>query len=119
MDRKVPSLLHYGEEETSMSRTLELPDPVYDALVEAAKATGETPVGWITARLPRATSGNGRSQLPMPTDEEIAQAHARLRQHIVDYDRPLGCDNEQIDADLAREYGDDHADLYSSAKGNG
>jgi hypothetical protein len=101
-----------------MSRTLELPDPVYDALVEAAKASGETPVGWIAARLPRAAPGNGRSSLPMPDAEEIAQANARLREHMVDLGHAVGCDNEQIDADLAREYGDDHADLYGSGKGD-
>jgi hypothetical protein len=100
-----------------MSRTLELPDPVYDALVEAARASGETPVGWIAARLPRTGRGNGRSALPLPAAEEIAQANARLREHMVDVGHPLGCDNDQIDADLAREYGDDHAE-YNSGKGD-
>ncbi len=52
MDSLVPSVLHYGEEDKFMARILELPDPVYDALVEAAKAAGETPVAWIAARLP-------------------------------------------------------------------
>ena len=98
-----------------MSRTLELPDPVYDALVRAAKASGETPVDWIAARLPRAGNGNGRWESAMPTDEEIAKANAVLREHIVDLGRPAGCDNEQIDADLAREYGDDHASPTNSA----
>jgi hypothetical protein len=35
-----------------MSRPLELPDPVYDALTAAASASGTTPVGWIVAHLP-------------------------------------------------------------------
>lgn len=35
-----------------MSRNLELPDPVFDALEQAATATGTTPVGWISAHLP-------------------------------------------------------------------
>jgi hypothetical protein len=35
-----------------MAKTLELPDPIYDALQEAANAGGTTPVGWIAAHLP-------------------------------------------------------------------
>lgn len=35
-----------------MSRPLDLPDPIYDALAEAASASGTTPVGWIVAHLP-------------------------------------------------------------------
>ncbi|HEX5472714.1 MAG TPA: hypothetical protein VFW73_12560 [Lacipirellulaceae bacterium] len=34
-----------------MSQILELPDPVFDALQEAATASGTTPVGWIAAHL--------------------------------------------------------------------
>jgi hypothetical protein len=35
-----------------MSKSLELPDPVFDALAQAATASGTTPVGWIAAHLP-------------------------------------------------------------------
>lgn len=35
-----------------MSQPLELPDSVYDALTQAASASGTTPVGWIVAHLP-------------------------------------------------------------------
>jgi hypothetical protein len=35
-----------------MSRSLELPDPIFDALQLAASASGTTPVGWIAAHLP-------------------------------------------------------------------
>jgi hypothetical protein len=35
-----------------MSRILELPEPVYDALESVAAANGTTPVGWIAAHLP-------------------------------------------------------------------
>jgi hypothetical protein len=34
-----------------VSQMLELPDPLYDALQQAAEATGTTPQGWIAARL--------------------------------------------------------------------
>ena len=35
-----------------MSQILELPDPIFDALQQAASASGITPVGWIAAHLP-------------------------------------------------------------------
>ena len=35
-----------------MSRMLELPDPVYQALEQAATAKGLTPAAWIAAHLP-------------------------------------------------------------------
>jgi putative pyruvate formate lyase activating enzyme len=37
-----------------MSRTVELPEDVYAALHEAAKASGMTPADWIAAHLPEA-----------------------------------------------------------------
>lgn len=36
-----------------MSRKIELPDSVYEALREAAESQGVTPAGWISAHLPR------------------------------------------------------------------
>jgi hypothetical protein len=35
-----------------MSQNLELPDPIFDALQQAAAASGTTPAGWIAAHLP-------------------------------------------------------------------
>lgn len=35
-----------------MSRTLDIPEPVFTALESAAAATGMTPVAWIAAHLP-------------------------------------------------------------------
>jgi hypothetical protein len=35
-----------------MSRSLDIPDPIFDALQQAASASGTTPVGWIAAHLP-------------------------------------------------------------------
>ena len=34
-----------------MSRTIELPDKLYEALEKAAAASGTTPVGWIVTHL--------------------------------------------------------------------
>ena len=46
----------------------------------------------------------------VPTPAEIAAADARLLEHAVDLYPPSGLDNDQIDADLAREYGSSHSD---------
>ena len=42
------------------------------------------------------------------TEEERAAAVDRLLSHAVELGYPLDLDNERIDADLAREYGDSH-----------
>ena len=92
-----------------MSQTIELPDTVYSKLVEVAAASGTTPVGWISERLSESQDTNGT---PLLSEQALAEADARLEECIV----TLGCvtetDNEQIDTDLAREYGDNHAEAY-------
>ena len=46
-----------------MNRSLELPEAVYRDLVQAAEASGKTPVGWIQERLPNnGTIGNGATR---------------------------------------------------------
>ena len=50
----------------------------------------------------------GEADMKEPNDDEIALADARLEASIVSYGSAFGTDNEQIDADLAREYGDTH-----------
>ena len=92
-----------------MTRSLELPEGVYRELLLAAAASGKTPVGWIQERLPKnGTIRNG----PEVSDQELAAADAALDACLVSVGHPLGADNEQIDAELAHEYGDDHTDLY-------
>ena len=46
-----------------MSQSINLPDPVFDALKQAAAASGTTPVGWIAAHLPA-------SKEPEPNNRE-------------------------------------------------
>jgi hypothetical protein len=49
-----------------MSQSLELPDPIFDALQQVASASGTTPVGWIAAHLPEradSESMNGAKSL--------------------------------------------------------
>jgi hypothetical protein len=85
-----------------MSRLLELPEPIYEALVEAARASGVAPADWIATKLPR-------EFVPGPREAEQA-ALERLLRHAGSFDlgHPTGTDNEAIDADLAREYDDTH-----------
>jgi predicted component of type VI protein secretion system len=86
-----------------VTRTLELPESVYDALVEAARSGGVAPSEWIASRLPR-------PERPPASEADREAALARLRQFAgtVSLGHPTGIDNEQIDADLAREYLDPH-----------
>ncbi len=86
-----------------MHRTIELPEQVYDALIEAARSGGVAPFEWIASRLPR-------PERPPAVEPDREVAIARLRQFAgtVSLGHPTGLDNEQIDADLAREYADPH-----------
>jgi hypothetical protein len=87
-----------------MSRllTLELAEEVYRPLARTAAASGQSLEEWALDRLRRYAM----------SPEERAAALARLLQHAgaVDLGRPTGAANEDIDADLAREYGDSHED---------
>ncbi len=87
-----------------MSQKLEIPDDLYSALVTVAQKSGLTPVDWIAEKLPKSSS--------VLSDEERRVDDACLEQHTVSLGYPTGIDNENIDADLAREYGNDHRDLY-------
>ncbi|CAN5557374.1 hypothetical protein BH10PLA2_BH10PLA2_11890 [soil metagenome] len=89
-----------------MSRSLELPENIYHRLVHAASASGTAPAGWILERLP---DNAGETEVVGTTDQELAAADASLDECLVSPAHPLGTDNEQIDADLAREYGNDHS----------
>jgi hypothetical protein len=86
-----------------MSRTLELPETVYDGLLQAARACGVSPADWIAAKLP------GGTNAPV-SDEALRVARDRLWRHVVSMGGPIGTDNEGIDADLARAYLDPHED---------
>jgi hypothetical protein len=95
-----------------MSRFLEMPDPLFEKLLQAARASGTTPVEWIAAHLAEATDGKHKRNAPTP--EEITGANARLKRHMVSLGYPTGIDNEQIDADLGRAYSDPHSDADPS-----
>ena len=79
--------------------------PVYEALLETAGASGLSPADWIARHLPR----NKRDKL---SKEGLADSLECLLRHAgsIDLGRPTGIENEQIDADLAREYETTHED---------
>ncbi|MGH9943888.1 MAG: hypothetical protein ACRD9R_16205 [Pyrinomonadaceae bacterium] len=88
--------------------TVTLPDEIYQPLVEAAAQQGRTPEEFAAERLAHAVP-----PARPPLDSAAAQvAHARLMQHVGAWSsgNPNSADNEQIDADLAREYGNTHED---------
>lgn len=58
-----------------MGHMLEIPDPLYAALEEAASASGTTPIGWIAAHLPQATASGTPKDEP---DTESAKTLADL-----------------------------------------
>ena len=68
-----------------MSRNLELPDPVFDALEQAASASGTTPVGWIAAHLPAPVppaAGNGAKSLADLLAGHIGRIHSGGRETL-------------------------------------
>jgi hypothetical protein len=77
-----------------MSRTLELPESVYDGLLQAARASGVSPADWIAAKLP------GGTKAPV-SDEGLRVARARLWRHVASLGAPTGTDNEGIAPDPA------------------
>ena len=83
-----------------MSRVVELPEDVYDGLLRTAEARGVTPVELIASWLapPRLPA----VERPTPAMRDM------LWRHVVTLGHPTGLDNDQIDADLAREALDPH-----------
>lgn len=85
-----------------MNRTIQLdiPESLYEAVVEAAGAEGATAEEWIltnvSARLRATFKSNGA-------------AGRRFRDSFgsIDSGNPHAADNEAIDADLAKAYGDE------------
>lgn len=93
-----------------MSKTVsfEIPDEIYELLQTVAsqmgRSTEEVALEWLACLAPKPR--------PQLTVEEREAAEQRFRRHCgaVDSGNPRSADNEQIDADLAREYGNTHED---------
>ena len=62
-----------------MSRSIDLPDPIFDALEQAASASGMTPIGWIAAHLPsqpKPVTVNGAKSLADLLAGRIGRIHS-------------------------------------------
>ena len=81
-----------------MTRTLEVRESTYAALVEAARAEGVSLDEWLACR---ASDGAARGAV-------TPEIRDKLWRHVVSLGHATGLDNERIDADLARAYGDTH-----------
>jgi hypothetical protein len=93
-----------------MSKTLtfEIPDEIYELLQTVAgqmgRSTEEVALEWLARYGPKPR--------PKLTAEEKEAAEQRFRRHFgaVKSGNPRSADNEQIDADLEREYESTHED---------
>jgi hypothetical protein len=97
-----------------MSQTLilELSNEVYTTIQRQAESAGTSPAHWLATILEQQYGprhAEQRAQRPRTAAEQHA-ARFRFEQHFGEVDLPdaIGADNEQIDADLAREYGETH-----------
>lgn len=87
-----------------MTMTLDLAPESVSRLREEAERRGMQAPDYARILIERGLGGPG-----VVTEAEREASNARLRAAVVWLDAPTGVDNESIDADLAREYADDHA----------
>ena len=97
-----------------MSQTLilALSDEVYTTIQRQAESAGTSPAHWLATILEQ-QYGPRHAWQDAQQSRTAAEQHAarvRFEQHFGEVDLPdaIGADNEQIDADLAREYGNTH-----------
>jgi len=93
-----------------MSQTLilELSDEAYTTIQRQAESAGTSPAHWLATTLEQQYGPRHARQLRTAAEQHAARV--RFEQHFGEVDLPgaIGADNEQIDAELAREYGDTH-----------
>ena len=98
----------------SQTLTLELSDEAYTTILRCAETAGTSPAHWIATTLEQQYGGIHPAQgVRAPRTEAKQQAaRGRFERHFgeVDLGYATGVDNEQIDADLAREYAATHED---------
>ena len=96
----------------SQTLTLELSDEVYAAIQHQAAAVGDSPAHWIATTLEQQYDRlrHGQSAQTRPAEAEKQLARERFERHFgeINLGQAIGSDNEQIDADLAREYATTH-----------
>lgn len=86
--------------------TVQLSDRAFAAIQQRAQVAGCSPTEVAATSLEQQFAGVER------TDLQKEEARERFRRHFgsVNLGHPIGSDNEQIDADLAAEYGSSHED---------
>ena len=96
----------------SQTLTLELSDEAYTAIRGHAETAGTSPAHWIASTLEQQYSSSHAWQMTRAqrTEAEKQVARERFERHFgeVDLGYATGVDNEQIDADLAKEYAATH-----------
>lgn len=85
--------------------SLNLNEEVFDAIRRRAEASGLSPAEVAAESLHREFAV---SRPPVLSEAEREAMFQRMKRHIGAVAQGTGCDNEQIDADLARSYGDNH-----------
>ena len=97
-----------------MSQTLilELSDEVYTIIQRQAEVAGTSPAHWLATTIEHQYGRihTWQSAMTQRTAAEQPVARERFERHFgeVDLADATGADNEQIDADLAREHADTH-----------
>ena len=91
--------------------TLELNDQVYIAMVKQAEAAGISLTEWAMVTLQRQSERSSTHDLL--SEEEKQGVRERFEKHFgeINLDYPMEVDNESIDADLAREYANNHQEI--------
>ena len=88
----------------SKTLTLEIPDEVFSSFQKFAESKGETAEKFVLEivlkNIPRMKNDNSENQ------QKVEQRFVRWV-GAIDSGNPRSADNEQIDADLAKEYGKD------------
>jgi hypothetical protein len=96
----------------SQTLTLELSDEVYTTIQRQAESAGTSPAHWLATILEQQYGPRHAWQSAQQSHTAAEQHAARVRfeQHFGEANVPdtTGADNEQIDADLVREYSDTH-----------
>src|SRR5438105_333435 len=93
----------------SQTLTLNVNDQVYESLRLQAEAVGKSPEQVAESVLETQFNGtHSMSDVRSAAEKEKARMRLRSLFGSADLGRPTGADNDAIDADLAREYGDPH-----------
>jgi hypothetical protein len=92
----------------SHNLNLQLSDDVFRALAQEASVTGATPAQVAI----RSLEGRFGQKNDLRSETEKHAAKMQFESHFgeIDLGKPMDLDNDRIDADLARQYADNHED---------